>query len=161
MAGGARSQLNAVFDGLRWRDDDHGTSRGVMFRLLALVTLVLADSAGVTPETGAQPEEALVIVVTHALIAEERSQAICIVVSDGKRLSNLSTSAHELLRERYPQFAECQGSTRTFTIGPASATDETHVLVDVRRISADSPCRYQATRRSGRWRLKKEPCLTM
>ncbi len=112
-------------------------------------------------EGRARPPEALVVAAVDALVAEEGTQAICVLVSDGQHRENISPAAHESLRKRYPRFFECDGVKHTFTIGPVVVQEAGTRTLLVRRESAHSACRYVAVEKDGAWKLTKEPCAAM
>ncbi|MEW5978575.1 MAG: hypothetical protein AB1898_22490 [Acidobacteriota bacterium] len=128
--------------------------------LLAITTALTSERP---PDEGKAvvPPNALILAVASKLVKEEETEAICLLVRDGSDTKNLSEALYSALKRKYTRFFECTGSSTTFVVGPLRSGNGREGTLEIRRLTAHSPCRYQATKQGEKWRLQKEPCITM
>ncbi len=127
---------------------------------LVAVGLSLAGSE-VAAEERSRPDDLLTVAAVEKIIAEERSDAICVMVWGPEASTNLTQAQYEGLRKRRRRFFECDGAQRTFIVGPLLRSASGQLRLEIHRVAAHSPCRYSVTSKKGKWRLKAEPCITM
>ena len=128
---------------------------------LLAITAALASEPPPDKGIAVVPPDALIVAAASKLVKEEKTEAICLLVRDGSDTKNISEAVYSALKRKYPRVFECSGSSTTFVLGPLRPGTGREGTLEIRRVTAHSPCRYRATKRGEKWRLQKEPCITM
>ena len=137
----------------------------------ASLCLVLAVTSGCAARTGttavtagptqALPPDALIIATVAQLVSEEKTDALCVLISDGTTSANIPTGVYASLKLRFPRFFECEHPSNHFLIGPLTLEGAGRGTLDVTRVGAHSACRYRVANKGDSWRLAKDPCVTL
>ena len=107
------------------------------------------------------PPDSLVVVAVKTLMKEEKTEKLCILVSNGTEIMNISQSLYSNLKQKYSHFFDCTGSNTTFIIGPLKQDTHRGAILDIGRLPDFSTCMYQVQRRGEKLQLKKLPCIAM
>jgi hypothetical protein len=140
----------------------HGGRGWLMVQALILgILTLLAASAQAEDAKPVILPDSLVVDAIKTLMKEERTEALCVLVQDGTKFTNISQLLYSGIKREHPRFFECAGSETTFIVGPMRQDKDRGAILDIKRVLDDSPCMYQVKKHGKKWKLKKLPCVVL
>jgi hypothetical protein len=130
---------------------------------ITLALILMAGYAGVPTQkasTIASPPDSLVTIAVTSLMTDNKTQEICVLISDGNEIKNISENLYQTLKRRHPGFCSCGDTRALYVVGPLKLSDDKNGTLEISTASSGSPCLYQVTKRGENWRLRKQPCYS-